>query len=103
MEEQKIKITVQRGEEGAPGVVEFDEFVLIGWDENADGSTRVLTQTSAPPGENGGHLLLAARSLAKAMQKSMSPAAQAIGVVMDNSIESGLAHIQSAMDGERVN
>ena len=66
---QKIKITVQRGENGAPGVVEYDEFVLVGWNVNElSGNSQALVQTSAPPGEDSEHLLLASQVLSRTMK-----------------------------------
>lgn len=96
-EKQKIKITVQRGDDGAPGVVEFDEFVLIGWDINEDESRQTLTQTSAPPGEDGEHIFLAAQAISRAMKKHDSPALKALGTIMENTLQSGLEHLQKAM------
>ena len=46
--QKKIKITVQMGD-GPPGVVEYDEFVLIGWDIKESGTLQTFTQTSSPP------------------------------------------------------
>jgi hypothetical protein len=100
MSQKKIKITVQRGEDGEPGVVEYDEFVLIGWDKNEDGSSQTFTQSSALPGEEGEHLLLSAKAIARAMKKHPNPAAQAIGTIMENTIQSGLDHLQRAMEAD---
>jgi hypothetical protein len=97
MSQQKIKLTVQRGDDGDPGVVEYDDFVLIGWDAE-DGSVKTFTNTSAAPGEEGEHLLLAAKAIARAMTKHPNLAAQALGTIMENTIHKGLEHLQEAMD-----
>jgi len=99
-EKQQIRITVQRGPDGDPGVVEYDEFVLIGWDVTEDGGQQTITQTSALPGQDAEHLLVAAKALSKAMKKHANPAAKAIGTIMENTIDSGLEHLQRALEGE---
>lgn len=97
--QKKIKITVQMGD-GPPGVVEYDEFVLIGWDIKESGTLQTFTQTSSPPERAGEHLLTAGQAIARAMKKSTNSAVQSIGAIMESTVANGLAYLEAALTGE---
>jgi hypothetical protein len=95
-EQQKIHLAVSRPGHPA-GEVEFDGFVLVGWDEDEEGGKQVFTQSSSPPGEDADALVTASRALARAMGKHPHPPLQVIGRVMERAIEESVERIAAEM------
>lgn len=97
-EDNKITITIRRGSDGPPGVIEADCYVLVSLAIGEDESGTSRTYVSAPPGEETPYLYMAARAIAQALNQVGHPLATALGSVMDNTLRETVGHFEKALE-----
>lgn len=93
----KSTITIQRGE-GLPALVEYDEFVLIGFKDREDGGRDVTLQASRRDIEGEADMLDALKTIANAMEQSENSTTLVLGNIINQTLSNGLEHLAALME-----
>lgn len=95
-----MKITIERN--GRVSELECDEYVLLTWNMELDGSKVFppLLSASAPPEALGTEMVYTVGVLANAMMQNPNETVQVVGSLMKATLEKGLGMLEAASQGE---
>jgi hypothetical protein len=93
-----IEISVKRGERESG--LTCDDYVLVAWNQNEDGTKSPVLNASSPPEVSGADMVYAVGVMAIAMEKNSDQAVKVVGALLKSTLEKGLTMLEAASEPE---